>query len=804
MQQTFKRLLFVLTVITSFSIAKGQQLATLSGVIQDKKNNEGIPFVNVVLKSGEDQKFITGTVSGENGVFVLTEVPPGSYQLEFSFIGYETLKIPVIAGRLSTFQDLGTIFLDESSTALDLVQVEGKRDAVAENMERKVFRLDDNIAQSGGSLLQVLQNLPGITTQDGGVQLRGSNRVAVLIDGKQTALTGFGTQTSLDNIPASSIEKIEVINNPSARHDANGNAGIINIIYKKEIKEGFNGKVGLAGGLGALWIKQQNLPSIRPQYQRTPKLNPSVSLNYRKKNLNWFFQADNLFTHTLNKNEFVDRYYDSGDTIRQQTKRNRSTNIVTGKSGVDWYRDEANSFSASVLFSSEKILDRGDEPFFNAKLSERIRLWKFLEDELKTTLTASSNWLHKFKQPGRQINTSFNYTYHRENEKYFFTNYLTNSTGNDAFKLLSDEHVWDLNSDYVRPLFYGRIEGGMKFRFRRIPTNMHFIPGANSQLDASAGGWANYDELIPALYGNYIFENKWVEIESGLRIEYAHISYQVNPTHPTYKSSSYQYAQPFPNARIAWKLNTSQVLSLFMNRRVDRPNEVDIRIFPKYDDAEIIKVGNPALRPQYTNTAEIGYKVSGNKGYLYTSLYVKKIESTITRIARTQPGNTLIYNIFQNAGNSTIKGIEMLWSTAIGTSANLSFNLNAYQNTISAFSVTNLYPTPEVFSASKQKIWSGSFKLNGLVHLPHKTDLQISAVYLAPDVVPQGKTYERYYMDAGIRKSIRQGKGELFLNATDLFNTLRIRRATYGTGFHFVSTDYYETQVFRAGVNFKF
>jgi hypothetical protein len=305
MQQTFKRLLFVLTVITSFSIAKSQQLATLSGVIQDKKNKEGIPFVNVVLKSIADQQFVTGTVSGEKGLFVLTEVPPGNYQIEFTFIGYESLKISVIAGRLSTFQDLGTIYLNESTTTLDLVQVEGKREAVAENMERKVFRIDDNLAQSGGSLLQVLQNLPGITTQDGGVQLRGSNRVAVLIDGKQTALTGFGTQTSLDNIPASSIEKIEVINNPSARYDANGNAGIINIIYKKEIKEGFKGKVGLAGGLGALWVKQQNLPSIRPQYQRTPKFNPSVSLNYRKKNLNWYFQADNLFTHTLNKNEFV-------------------------------------------------------------------------------------------------------------------------------------------------------------------------------------------------------------------------------------------------------------------------------------------------------------------------------------------------------------------------------------------------------------------------------------------------------------------------------------------------------------------
>ena len=403
-------------------VTSGQQFVTLSGTIQDSNSNEGIPFVNVILKTNTDQKFISGTVTSDNGTFVLKEVPAGLYLIECSFIGFETRQIEIIAGRLSNYQDLGIIKLTESSTALELIEVEGKRDAVTTNMERKVFRIEDNIAQSGGSLLQVLQNLPSITTQDGGVQLRGSNRVAVLIDGKQTALTGFGTQTSLDNIPASAIEKIEIINNPAARYDANGNAGIINIIYKKEIKEGFNGKAGFSSGLGALWIKQHNLPDIRRQYQATPKLNPSVSLNYRKKNLNWFFQADNLFTHTLNKNEFVNRYYNSGDTIRQQLKRNRSTNIITGKSGVDWTKDESDNFSASVLFSSEKILDRGDEPFFNSKLTERSRLWQFLEDELKTTLTASTSWLHKFSQPGRQLTTGLNYTYHRENEKYFFTN----------------------------------------------------------------------------------------------------------------------------------------------------------------------------------------------------------------------------------------------------------------------------------------------------------------------------------------------------------------------------------------------
>jgi outer membrane receptor protein involved in Fe transport len=181
---------------------------------------------------------------------------------------------------------------------------------------------------------------------------------------------------------------------------------------------------------------------------------------------------------------------------------------------------------------------------------------------------------------------------------------LPTYTGLDAFKLISDEHVADFNLDYVQPLKYGKIETGFKFRRRVIPTNMKFIAGLNSPLDVNAGGWATYEETIPALYGNYIFENKKLEVEAGLRIEYVDLQYKVNPNHNTYKSDGYNYTQPFPNIRLGYKINDKNKLSVFYNRRVDRPNEVDIRIFPKYDDAEIIKIGNPALRPQFTNLFE--------------------------------------------------------------------------------------------------------------------------------------------------------------------------------------------------------
>lgn len=796
----------LMLLVTSIYTLYGQGTkVTISGLVTAAQDKSVLPFVNITLKASKDSSFVAGTISGEDGRFSIQDITNGNYIISFSYASFLSLQQPIHAGQLSSFLDLGNIELAADKKVLQEVMITAKQEAISSKMDKKVFTVAENISQAGGSVLEAMKNLPGITTsQDGKVQLRGSDKVMVLVDGKQTALTGFGGQSGLDNIAASAIEKIEIINNPSSKYDASGNAGIINIIYKKEKKEGFNGKVGLAGGLGALWIKKENYPSIRPQYQSTPKINPSLSLNYRKNKINLFFQGDDLYTKTLNKNEFVDRFYDNGTIVRQQTKRNRTTNITTAKAGLDWFTDPNNTFTISGLISREKIMDRGDEPFFNAGLSERSRLWQFIEDEIKTTATASAGWQHKFKQPGRTLNAGLNYTFHRENEQYFFTNILPAYTGLDSFKLLSDEHVADLNIDYVQPLRYGRFETGLKFRSRYIPVNIQFKPGLNSPLDASAGGAANYKETIPALYGNYIFESNKLEIEAGLRIEHVNLNYYVNPGHPVYKSDGYSYTQPFPNLRLAYKLNENSKFSFFYNRRVDRPNEVDIRIFPKYDDAEIIKVGNPALRPQFTNSFELGYKSNWQGGYLFSSIYHKRMDATISRIASTVPGSNLIYNIFQNTGKSYNSGIELMLSQKVNKWMTLNLNLNGYQNIIDSFTVINKYPVEHVFSADRQDLFSGNIKLNALFHFPYQLDGQLTSIYQAPDLVPQGKTFSRFSIDIGLKKGIQNGKGELFINATDIANTLNLKKEIKGNGFSYISTDYYETQVIRLGYNYKF
>ena len=778
---------------------------TLSGKVVDAESRAALPFLTLQLQTEKDSAFAGGRLSNAAGVFTFTGLKKGAYVLVVRAIGYRPIHQRVLIGELSAFLDIGSVAMLKETRTLTGVIVSANTDGVAEALDRKTFTVAENISQAGGSVLQAMSTVPGVTVgQDGKLQLRGSDRVVVLIDGKQTALTGFGTQNGLDNLPASALERIEIITNPSARFDANASAGIINLVLKKQEQQGFNGKVGMVGGAGALWEKKANLPTIRSQFRGTPKLNPSLSINYRNGTTNTFLQGDWLYSPTLNKNEFSTRTYDDGTVIVQQIKRNRRTDYATLNGGVDHAFSDRNTLNVSGLFNREKILDDGDNPYFDSSLQNRYRLWQFLEDEVKYTAFGTAVFTHRFLQPGHTLAFTGNYSFHREDEQYFFTNILPTSVGRDAFKLLSDEYVADINADYTRPLRQGRLEAGFKGRYRSIPVNMQFFPGLNSPLDTGAGGWAKYRETIPALYGNYVFESQRFELEGGMRLESVALNYDVNPDHNTYRSDGYRYFQPFPNVRAAWKFDDANKLSLFFNRRVDRPNEVDIRIFPKYDEPELIKVGNPALRPQYATSTELGYKASWSNGSLYAAAFHRIVDGTITRITTQVPGDVLLYNVFQNGGRSASTGSEIVWQQTVSPALSLSANASVFHRTSAAFSGVNLYPDPVTYSVPKQQLTSGNLKANVVARLPHDWQTQISGVYIAPDLLPQGRIGSRFSLDVGAKKSVQQGKGEIVLNATDLLNSNQAQRTIRGTDFRLVSTDYLETQVIRAGYSRKF
>ena len=778
---------------------------TVSGRVQDAPSGTPLAYLTVQLRRQRDSSFVAGRLTDSLGAFVFTNLAKGEYRLDVRRVGYAPLTRAVFVGELSRFLDLGVLRLEPVTAALDQVTVTATRDEVAGTMDRKSYTLADNIAQRGGSVVQAMTSLPGVTvTQDGKVQLRGSDKVAVLLDGKQSALTGVASQAGLENLPASAIDRIEIITNPGAKFDANASAGIINLVLKQETQDGFNGSLGVSAGAGSLWSRRENLPGIRAQRLYTPKFNPSLALNYRRGGTNSFLRADWLYSPTMNKNEFATRTYNDGTVITQQILRNRRTDYATINGGVDHAFDARNTLSVSGLFNREKILDDGDNPYFQGSLANRYRLWTFLEDEVKYTAFASTVFTHRFLQPGHTLTVTGNYSFHREDEQYFFTNIRPTFTGRDAFKLLSDEHIGDLNVDYVRPLPQGRMELGFKGRYRSIPVNMQFFPGLQSPIDSGAGGWATYRETIPAAYATYVYEGPALEVEGGLRVEQVLLDYDVNPNHNTYRSDGYRYFQPFPTVRFAWKPADQHKLSLFFTRRVDRPNEVDIRIFPKYDEPELIKVGNPGLRPQFTTSVDLGYRTSWTKGSLYAAGYRRIVDATITRIATQAPGSPILYNVFQNAGRSWITGSELVWQQTVSRTVSLSTNANVYRTTIGAFSVLNRYPVPVTYRADKESLVSGAFKVNANLMLPRRIDARVSSIYLAPDLFPQGRVGARYALDVGLRRSVQQGRGEIMLNATDLLNTNQLRRTLRGTDFRYVSTDYLETQVVRLGYTRKF
>lgn len=799
-----KHLLAIAFFLFAFSMF-AQNMVTVFGKVVDQTSKEALPFTNIYISTLQNQEVSTG-ITNDEGNFQF-ELQQGAYVLEVEFLGFKKKKIEFLVGRLSENLNLGSIHLEVDTEALTEVVIKAKKETIARRMDKKTYTLAKNLSQIGGSAVQAMQNLPGVTTNNNGkILLRGSDRVAVLINGKQSAITGMGLQENLENIPASSIERIEIINNPSAKFDANASAGIINIILKTEKQTGWNGKIGIITGIGSIEPKRTNLvDNMSDQYQYTPKVNPTFSANYRGEKFNIFANGDILLFQSVAENTFTDRTFESTqDNIQQQFLENKNQSVSTFRVGADWTPDQRNTFTFSSFYFRKFYNDLGNIPYVNQTTQQQVRLWDYDEEELVQTYTTELRHAYQFEEPGRQIETSASFAFKRKEEGYFFTDTRPNRLGSDTTALVADQQIIDVNLDYTEPLKNGKVEMGAKYRWSRYPNEISFTPGENSILDLNLQGNAEYREHISAGYLNYFFESKRFEVEGGLRSEYAKIDYLVDPQHPVYESDGFDYFAFLPAVRTSWLLDAKHTLSVFINRRVDRPEEKNLRVFPSYFDPEILRLGNPSLQPQFTNTLEIGYKHSYQFGSIYLAGYRKESENILTTILTQLPETNQFVNIDQNAGRGNNTGGEFSWSHDFSPSVKMNLNANYYQNQVNAFEIVNAYPQDLTFSQQKQSIFTGNIKWNTQLKLPWKLNFQSTFTYLARDIIPQGEIKERYSFDFGIKRSVQDGKGEIFINASDVFNTFQLKTVQSGEGFSVTSNNLFETQVFRLGYQYRF
>ena len=797
------------TVAFLCSISLGAQEITISGRVTEADTDLPLAFATATINEITSGTLVSGAVCDAEGRFALIGMFQGEYTISISYVGFEEHRQNLLVGELNENFDLGNIRLFPSSESLEEVSVSAQKSNVSTELDRFIYDAEDMLAQSGGSVLDAMKTMPGVTVdQEGKVILRGSDKVVVLIDGKQSSLTGFGNQKGLDNIPVANVDRIEIINNPSAKYDARGMAGIINIIYKKEKEEGFNGDVGFAYGIGALTKPKADLPTQLGSYSANSKYIPSLNMNYRRNKVNFFLQSEAMFLNQLPNNEFTTRYYEDGRITASQVPENRTQQHYIIKGGVDFLFNEKNTLTLSGIYDWESHVDTSQVPYIDMLSGERYRYIAWNEEEVTGYMNYAATYKHKFAQAGHELDISAQYTKGWEDETYYLHDSSSVRQGEDVTNILATEHTTNLQLDYTKPLKSGRLEAGSKIQRRRLPVEFTVWPGENSVIYPGLGSWSDWGENIYAAYANYVYELTHLDVEAGIRAEQTNVFYNIDPANIYYdQNDAYDYFKLFPSIRLSYKINQHHRLSAFYNKRIDRPGEPELRIFAKSDDQELLKVGNPYLRPQYTQSFELAYRLKWESGMVLLSGYYKLIDDPYMRIYTEDTTNVsydVIVKTYANTGSAQNTGLELVFSQQILEIWKLSGNANIYRNSIDAYEGSLLFPYPHTFAiiSSAENTWDA--KLSNTFSINDNLELQLTAVYYAPKNIAQGRQLSRSSIDFGITHKLFEGKGEISFSASDIFNNFGIRQEIYGDGFTAVYENYYETQVFRVGLKYKF
>lgn len=781
---------------------------TVTGRVLDATSGSVIGFASVIVENADSKQTLSGALTSEDGRFVIRGLATARYVIRITFPGFREAEADVLVSPINPTYDLGHIrmlrqenFKEEVTVTADTIMASG--------LDTQLFRLDSGPTHSSGTLLDALKNLPGVTVdQEGKVSLRGSDRVAILIDGQQSSLTGFGSQRGLDSVSAANVAAIEIINNPSARFDAAGMAGIINIIYKQEQQLGLSGDVGLAVGNGQFTKQRRDLPTEVGSFSNNEKIIPSVNLNYRTEKTRSFVQAEVLFQDDLPNNEFTTRFYDDGRVLESQVPENREQYHYTIRLGADWNVNARNTVSLSGIYDFERHIDVAEVPFILQSTGQRERFWFWREQEDTGFTNVRFDLKHRFGAPGHELSLNLQYTRGLEDEAYFLNEVSPIREGTDNTHLIAAENTLPLSFDYTRPLSTGRIELGTKLQRRWIPVTYKVGRGNKSVIYEGLGDFSDWSENIFAAYANLVHVKPSYTVEAGLRVEETQVSYTIPQENIYYPGSdAYGYFGAFPNIKLTYSLSLANRVIAAYNRRIDRPGEPELRIFPKYDDPEILKVGNPFLRPQFTNAVEVGFARSWTGGSATVAVYHRDTTDAFLRVFAiddSNPNYDIVNRIFENAGNSRQTGTQLLFSHDVVAPWRTSVNFNWFRNHIDALDTELLFPTRRPFTlpGSKARTWDAT--LNNRIQLPRGVELQANYIYYAKRNVPQGIERPRSSLDFSAKWPFRKDRAELVFTFTDIFNDFAVEHEIAGRGFTALYQNFLETQVATVQMRLRF
>lgn len=760
------KIFFLLVLLLAFE-ANAQQSAvstgpgTISGKLIDASNNQTLPFAAVGLTRKSDNKTLN-LQTDINGNFKLTDLADGIYLMKISFVGYLTInKDNIIVGPNNRTINLGTIKITPAKGVLKEVVISSQKSQIQLGIDKKSFSVDQSLVSQGGSATDLLTNIPTVQVDvDGNVSLRGSSNVKVLINGKPSALTGNDLTDILQSIPASSIETIEVITNPSAKYDSEGDSGIINIILKKNVAIGFNGSASASLGTHNTYNGTLNLA-----YQNS-KINIYTNYSYRK--------ADRIGNGSSDKTTSGVNSTTQENQTEQQNQVSDQKFVFGGhniRSGIDYNIDPKTTISFS---DNINIRDRDRYQNGNTQITNDGALLEMLGQN-NTTHNSGTNldfnldFDHKFKKKDEELTANIGYSTSHDNE-YDYLNTAYNFYNPDSvYNYHQNNHIighqrnWNLQADYVLPLNnHNKLEMGYRSTFSTNDNN-YLVDTVNAttqalDYDPILSNHFIYHEQVHALYTNYQQQFGKFGIQAGLRLEEARINTTLTDT--ATQNHSQNYLRLYPSLFLTEKLGDNQTLQFSYSRRVTRPRGNQISPFIDKSDPLNYTEGNPNLLPQDTHSFELSYINYWKTLTLTSSLYYRLTNDNIQRIISPVTSEISLTQ-FENVKSASNAGYELIAKVSPSNIIDLTGNLNIYYKNIDGDPSLGLQPTSG-FS------WNANLTAN--IKPFKKLGFQLRGDYQGPQVIPQGRADAVYGIDGGVRYDITR-KLTFSLNGRDLLNT---------------------------------
>lgn len=755
-----------LIIILFFPIFTFAQSSKISAILIDEKTGATVNYASASLLTGTAQAYLKGTQSDDKGVITFQDVPNGTFTLRVTYVGYSDLiKTNIVVSNASNL-DLGKLMLKSSGELLSEVVVEGRVPAMQIGIDRKIFNVGESLVSAGGTATDLLANVPTLQVdQDGTVSLRGSS-VKILIDGKESAMAGNDVTALLQSLPANSIDKVEIITNPSSKYDAEGQTGIVNIVLKKNIRTGLNGAVNASAG------SYDNYMAGLTLNYRDKKFNYFGSYNFNRRNMVGSGKVDNTF---LDNNS---RIYNESESSR----KGKGHNI---KAGVDYNVTDHTTLGLSGNMSIRNS-DRSEDlnyQYFNhpTLFGTSNRNSRQFEDDFAYDL--SFDFRHQFKRSGEELTANASYGNDKEDGTNDFIQRFEPPTPNSGRKNVTSENgkVINLQADYVLPFSEtSKFEAGYRTQIRKS-----FDTQFSDTLAVSSGNYLpdyeisndfDFTSSVHALYVNYQNKlSKRIGYQLGLRGEQFELKstyFSKDPTSPEETNANQNFFRLYPTVFLTYDLddNGDNKLQLSYSRRVQRARGWQINPFPDVTDDMNRRQGNPNLKPEDVHALELSYAKTFGKVNLVSSAYFNHTSEVIQPyVFFVDTTNSVTYSKWENLTSRNLSGFEFIAKVNATKDFDFTFNLNL---------ININFKANELYKLESRNGFAYNSNLTMNYRMTPTFSAQVRGEYNSSRVMAQGKMNAMKGIDVALKKDVLNKKASVMLNVRDVFNSRKMEGYT--------------------------